>query len=903
MSLKNKAISTALCAIVATAGFFANHTSTVHAEDLATAGTAGMSLEQMQQLIVKLQEQITYIIQLLLQQQKPVCGNGACETAKGETAAGCAQDCNITACAKENETIDTSGKKCCTGLIAQSACGNQGSGAETCLADSWKCVRPSECKTIANLGGTLNYAPSIIGFNGKLYVAGTGSDNALWIYEYSPTNSAENKVWYSQGGVLKSGTRISAISSSATSILTFQGIGSDSQLWSKKYSTTAGWADWVLTSTYSTDSAAEFVAGPYETKLSASTADPTYGITYKAVINNDKSASIIACTNSSACAKEGENIYLWQPQIYGSSGTPATAPRVCCAGLTAYGGANEKVIDGKCIRNQYAVMNTTQTCIKCGDGVCNSSAGENVCSCSRDCSGTGTCVTEGNTASSADNQFTGCCANLQQNWVNVGPTTPKYNCTKCGDGKCDFGENNKNCAKDCFCGDGKCDPYETDTSCSQDCASTCKKIGESVNSMSAQCCSGLTIATNCVRLASTGNCEPITGCSGGTCINCGDGICSAGENKCNCAKDCDPTLTEYSKVFSATFTELTKLHGNCTANKAVSDACSAAINRYCAAKGYVTGFGAVEHYGDNLQLVCLTKDAVTTMNVSFDELAKQHRGCTESYAVSDSCYAAINRYCSAKGYASGFGAVEHSNGNATIACVNTSAASKTSVAYTNLTAIHSNCTENAAVSDSCYAAINRYCSAKGYASGFGAVEHSNGNARIACVKASNKPLANTIQPISTTTAGYSGGNTAIIGSNYGTNSTGNATTLGSGTAGTKYHVGSTGSTPITTGVGFYAGSGTGSATTLGSGTAGTGYAATSNSGSSASTSVPNANVEDIAWEASVGNNSYSNQANGSGNLNSDFINNTTYWNPYTNSSYTGSVGSTGGSYGGWAPGI
>jgi len=47
----------------------------------------------MQQLIMKLQEQIAYIIQLLVQQQKPVCGNGVCETAKGETATSCVTDC------------------------------------------------------------------------------------------------------------------------------------------------------------------------------------------------------------------------------------------------------------------------------------------------------------------------------------------------------------------------------------------------------------------------------------------------------------------------------------------------------------------------------------------------------------------------------------------------------------------------------------------------------------------------------------------------------------------------------------------------------------------------------------------------------------------------------------------
>lgn len=222
------------------------------------------------------------------------------------------------------------------------------------------------------------------------------------------------------------------------------------------------------------------------------------------------------------------------------------------------------------------------------------------------------------------------------------------------------------------------------------------------------------------------------GC-GGT-LNCG--ACPSGQQCIGgaCFASSLLNVKEYSKKVATTFTELQSYHGDCNAANAMSDVCSAAINRLCVAKGYVTGYGAIEHWGDNAQLTCLTKDAAAVLNVSFADLGNLVSSCTESVAVSDVCYAAINRYCAAAGYASGFGAVEHYNGNATIVCVNNAAATKIDVPFATLTALHGNCTESSAVSDACYSAINRHCGSFGYTSGFGAVEHSSGNAIIACVK-------------------------------------------------------------------------------------------------------------------------------------------------------------------------
>jgi len=81
-------------------------------------------------------------------------------------------------------------------------------------------------------------------------------------------------------------------------------------------------------------------------------------------------------------AKEGEYITAsWM-----STAQTSVKPTECCAGLTAYkNSCNEKAVNGVCTRNQYTVMCGSYLCVNCGDGQCNSAAGENACNCAADC--------------------------------------------------------------------------------------------------------------------------------------------------------------------------------------------------------------------------------------------------------------------------------------------------------------------------------------------------------------------------------------------------------------------------------------------------------------------------------------------------------------------------------------
>jgi len=160
MNLKNKTIITILTGLIAAFGLFTMQTNLAQAQ--VTAGTS-MTIPQMQQTIITLQQQIQQMIALIAQ-LKPLetCGNGICRF--GETAATCPADCRTTAnCAKEGEKIYTCKEenntcnsqsptvanktKCCSGLFPQTlnswmvsdgSCEVSGLGAEF---NTSKCVK------------------------------------------------------------------------------------------------------------------------------------------------------------------------------------------------------------------------------------------------------------------------------------------------------------------------------------------------------------------------------------------------------------------------------------------------------------------------------------------------------------------------------------------------------------------------------------------------------------------------------------------------------------------------------------------------------------------------------------------------------------------------------------------
>jgi len=181
----------------------------------------------------------------------------------------------------------------------------------------------------------------------------------------------------------------------------------------------------------------------------------------------------------------------------------------------------------------------SQCAAACGDGKCDAAKGENCTACAKDC---GACpATCGNGKCEGDESCVKCpldcgkCAVLCGNKVcdtnkgencNICPQDCKAGCEGpvCGDGKCESGETEKSCAKDCkaagpVCGDGKCESGETEQSCAKDCKAGGPVCGDG------KCEAGET-EQSCAKDCKAGG--PV----------CGDGKCESGEPPQCCAKDC-----------------------------------------------------------------------------------------------------------------------------------------------------------------------------------------------------------------------------------------------------------------------------------------------------------------------------------------------------------------------------
>lgn len=123
-----------------------------------------------------------------------------------------------------------------------------------------------------------------------------------------------------------------------------------------------------------------------------------------------------------------------------------------------------------------------------------------------------------------------------------------------------------------------------------------------------------------------------------------------------------------ASVRATSYTALSAHHAGCTTATVWGPDCNAAIHRYCAAAGFPSGYGPVEHSGDVAHVACVPASMVIT--TSYTTLATHHPGCNgTAQRMGPECNAAIHRFCAASGYVSGFGPVENSGDVAAVACV------------------------------------------------------------------------------------------------------------------------------------------------------------------------------------------------------------------------------------------
>ena len=123
-------------------------------------------------------------------------------------------------------------------------------------------------------------------------------------------------------------------------------------------------------------------------------------------------------------------------------------------------------------------------------------------------------------------------------------------------------------------------------------------------------------------------------------------------------------------VMDTTYGELASLHPGCDGSPdgQIGATCSSATKRYCAAAGYVSGYGPFEVSGSAASLTCVTGGE--TVATTFTAISAYNSGCDGVTNTWGSyCHSGVHRYCRGEGHTSGYGPVEYGGDNATIVCV------------------------------------------------------------------------------------------------------------------------------------------------------------------------------------------------------------------------------------------
>lgn len=223
--------------------------------------------------------------------------------------------------------------------------------------------------------------------------------------------------------------------------------------------------------------------------------------------------------------------------------------------------------------------------------------------------------------------------------------------SRCGDDICEGVENADNCCEDCAC--------PADQTCS---AGACTCLGRYDVSYSADLavrqplCDGTTQS-----FGSACNAAIDSWCNGRGCATAGFGPVEHSD-------DTASVVCDDAEVVLTSFSELDDYEASCDDGTPYSLACNLAIHRFCAAGGATTGFGLLDHDGDNGFVGCTSEAELVA--TTYAELVTFHPGCDGTPpGIGDSCNAAINRLCEGRGAVSGFGPVERAGVALTVACV------------------------------------------------------------------------------------------------------------------------------------------------------------------------------------------------------------------------------------------
>ena len=219
--------------------------------------------------------------------------------------------------------------------------------------------------------------------------------------------------------------------------------------------------------------------------------------------------------------------------------------------------------------------------------------------------------------------------------------------------------------------------------------------------------------------------------AGPGCVPAAEG-CNGGDD------DCDGRVDEgfLAEGVGTTYGELAARHGPCDGSaQRIGPDCNAAIHRFCRERPCKTsGFGPVENSGGNASIACV--GGHEPMMVTFEALRALQPSCDgTAMRIGDGCNSGIHRWCQSMGFVSGFGPVESGPDFVFVTCLGAAVATHVPTTYAALAAHHDVCDgTRELIGPNCNAAIHRFCSSMGHASGYGPVEHGAADAQIVCVR-------------------------------------------------------------------------------------------------------------------------------------------------------------------------
>ena len=167
---------------------------------------------------------------------------------------------------------------------------------------------------------------------------------------------------------------------------------------------------------------------------------------------------------------------------------------------------------------------------------------------------------------------------------------------------------------------------------------------------------------------------------------------------------------------------------------AMGPACASAYSRYCQGRGVTSGFGPISKTTSVADMTCLFGSMHQAHFSDWTSSIPACDGTSDASTESSTCSSAVHRWCRNAGYETGFGPVEHQGDNASVVCLSSAEGKAMQSTYSALQTYHPVCNGSTERwGGDCMFAIDKWCQAtQGAKSGYGPVENSGDNVTVVC---------------------------------------------------------------------------------------------------------------------------------------------------------------------------